>query len=236
MKVRYLIKFTKEADIKFISHLDLMRTLQRIIRRAELPVEYSKGFNPHMNMSIAQPLSVGMYSSGEYMDIELKNLLNEDYILKILNENAPSSIKFIAVKLVPETNNGKKIPQSMALIDAAKYIIKIKYDNTVNLKYEIEELLKEEKWEILKKSKSGEKNINIKEFIKNFKYEIKENGIEIICIIACGSKKNLSSDLLAQFIINNTSYANKNAFIDIKREELYVEKGSEIIPLIDFIK
>ena len=46
--MRYLIKFTKDADIKFVSHLDLMRTIQRIVRRAELPVEYSKGFNPHI--------------------------------------------------------------------------------------------------------------------------------------------------------------------------------------------
>lgn len=71
MKVRYLIKFTKEADIKFVAHLDLMRTIQRIIRRSGLPIEYSKGFNPHMTLSIAQPLSVGVYSEGEYMDIVL---------------------------------------------------------------------------------------------------------------------------------------------------------------------
>ena len=55
MKVRYLIKYTKESEIKFISHLDLMRTIQRVIRRAALPIEYSKGFNPHMTISIAQP-------------------------------------------------------------------------------------------------------------------------------------------------------------------------------------
>ena len=60
--MRYLIKFTKEENIKFIAHLDLMRTIQRIIRRSGLPVEYSKGFNPHMALSIAQPLSVGVYS------------------------------------------------------------------------------------------------------------------------------------------------------------------------------
>ncbi|STB75840.1 radical SAM-linked protein [Clostridium perfringens] len=49
--MRYLIKFTKDADIKFVSHLDLMRTIQRIVRRAELPVEYSKGFNPSYGLS-----------------------------------------------------------------------------------------------------------------------------------------------------------------------------------------
>ena len=48
-----------------------MRTLQKIIKRSELPIEYSKGFNPHMAVSIAQPLSVGVHSNGEYMDVVL---------------------------------------------------------------------------------------------------------------------------------------------------------------------
>ena len=64
LKMRYLIKFTKEDSIKYVSHLELMRTIQRIIRRAELPVQYSQGFNPHIILSIAQPLSVGVYSKG----------------------------------------------------------------------------------------------------------------------------------------------------------------------------
>lgn len=213
-----------------------MRTLQRIIRRANLPAEYSKGFNPHMNMSIAQPLSVGMYSCGEYMDIEISSVLDEAYIVKVLNENAPSGIRFFASKLVPENIEGKKVPQAMALIDAAKYIIKIKYDNTTNLKDEVEALLKQGKWETIKKSKSGEKTVDIKELIKDFQYDIKDNELHISCVIACGSRKNLSSGLLSQFVQENTGFTRKEAFVDIKREELYVEKEKELIPLIDFIK
>ena len=53
--MRYLIKFTKEQNIKFISHLDVLKTIQKNIRRAGLPIEFSQGFNPHMNTSIAQP-------------------------------------------------------------------------------------------------------------------------------------------------------------------------------------
>ena len=88
--MRYLIKFTKEPNIKFISHLDVLRTIQRNIRRADLPIEYSQGFNPHMATSIAQPLSVGVYSSGEYMDMVLTREMNEEEIIKRLNETAPA--------------------------------------------------------------------------------------------------------------------------------------------------
>ena len=95
MKVRYVIKFTKGADIKFIGHLDLMRTIQRIIRRSGLPAEYSKGFNPHMALSIAQPLSVGVYSDGEYLDLVLTEAVGVGEVLEKLNESAPPTIKFL---------------------------------------------------------------------------------------------------------------------------------------------
>ena len=86
MKVRYVIKFTKGENIKFIGHLDLMRTIQRIIKRSGLPVEYSKGFNPHMALSIAQPLSVGVYSDGEYLDLVLTESLGVGEVIEKLNK------------------------------------------------------------------------------------------------------------------------------------------------------
>lgn len=235
MKVRYLIKFTKEKDIKFISHLDLMRTIQRIIRRASLPIEYSKGFNPHMNVSIAQPLSVGMYSSGEYMDAEFAEYVDESYIKDKLNENSPLGIKFLEAVLV-ENKEGKKVSQSAALIDVAKYNVIIKYGDTSVLKEEIDGLLEQNEWQIVKKSKSGEKLVNIKSLIRDFKYDILNNKLVINCTICCGSKKNLSAELLSQFIKNNTSGALKDSFVDIAREELYVEDNSKITPIDEFIK
>lgn len=85
--MRYLIKFTKGDDIKFISHLDLMRTIQRVIRRSRINIEYSKGFNPHMALGIAQPLSVGVSSEGDYLDINLEEDMKEIDVKNILNEN-----------------------------------------------------------------------------------------------------------------------------------------------------
>ena len=64
MKVR--IKFTKEGPMKFVGHLDTMRYFQKAIRRAELPIAFSGGYSPHMIMSFAAPLGVGVTSTGEY--------------------------------------------------------------------------------------------------------------------------------------------------------------------------
>jgi radical SAM-linked protein len=212
-----------------------MRTIQRMMKRSGLPVEYSKGFNPHINMSLAQPLAVGAYSSGDYMDASFETELNEDMIKEKLNDSAPMGIKvFEAVKIKDEEN--KKVFKSMAAIDAAKYYIKIKYFNTETLRRDIEILLKQEKWDIVKKSKSGEGMVNTKPMIKNFSYKIEENILEIETTVSCGSRENLSPELLAKFIQENTKEANIEAFIDIKREEMYAKLKNKLVPLCEYVK
>ncbi len=68
--MRIRVKFTKTGPIRFVGHLDFMRTFQKIIKRSGLLAVYTGGFNPHMVLSFADPLGVGQESTGEYADIE----------------------------------------------------------------------------------------------------------------------------------------------------------------------
>jgi len=231
--VRYLIKFTKESEIKFISHLDLMRTIQRIIRRAKLPIEYSKGFNPHMTVSIAQPLSVGVYSSGEYLDAVLLEEVSENEILKVLNENTVIGIKFLSVTKV-EKKEGTKNVQAMAAIDGAKYIINIKLDEMDAVNFD--SLIKLPQWEILKKTKSGEKEVDIKPLVKEIKHSINENMLTVETVLSSGSRENLSASLLCDFIVSHLNGIKKDAFVDIKRVEIYGLEGKKLISLNEFFQ
>lgn len=234
--MRYAIKFSKESEIKFISHLDLMRTIQRIVRRAKLPVEYSKGFNPHMSLSIAQPLSVGIYSTGEYMDMVFEKELEENEVKNSLNENCPQGIRIIDVVSIPQIENVKRVPQSMALVEAASYSIKIKYNDTDTLDNMLKELLNKAEWNTIKKSKSGEKEVNIKTMIRNFDYKISKDVLNLEVLISTGSRENLSPELLAAYIKNNTEGVNEEAFVDIRRKELYTVHEKKIMPLVDYFK
>lgn len=236
-KVRYVIRFAKEKDIKFISHLDLMRTIHRVIRRAGLPVEYSKGFNPHMNVSIAQPLSVGVYSKGEYLDIVLTEEVAEDLIINKLNNSAPPAIKFLQAIKVPESlPDGKKIPQVAAILEGALYKIKINYDD-VELGYkDIESLLKKEEWTTIKKGKKGEKEVNIKSMVKEFKFNLEGNSIEIEALLACGSKENLSPDLLNSYIKANTRAVKENSFVEVERQEMYTLKEGRYVSIASYFQ
>lgn len=229
--MRYLVKFTKESEIKFISHLDVLRTIQKNIRRAHLDIEYSQGFNPHMTTSIAQPLSVGVYSSGEYMDMVLNSEMDEKEIIDRLNQTSTRGIKFISATAVPYTQGEKKVPQSMALIDAARYTIKVKYTDTSNIENEINKMLQDEVWTITKRSKKGQKEVDIKPLVKEFSFWVKDEYLVINTLISTGSRENLSADLLVTYIKNNTSNANDDAFVDIKREEMYFYRDEKLIPL-----
>ncbi|WP_206406626.1 TIGR03936 family radical SAM-associated protein [Clostridium sp. ATCC 25772] len=233
MKVRYLIKYTKESEIKFISHLDLMRTIQRTIRRADLPIEYSKGFNPHMTISIAQPLSVGVYSSGEYMDVVFKEEMPLEEIVNLLNENAPIGIKFLDAKKVEKEEN-TKCPQAMAIIDEAKYKIKLRTINSEEALEGIKKLNNIKEWNTIKKSKKGEKDVDIRPLIKKISFSKEDNYIVLNSTLACGSRANLSASLLADFIKNHVDAIEKDAFVDIERIDMYALKGKTMLPLNEY--
>ncbi|HEX2946703.1 MAG TPA: TIGR03936 family radical SAM-associated protein [Clostridia bacterium] len=113
------IRFTRGEEVKFISHLDLMKVFERAIRRSGLPMAYSQGFNPHPQMVFGMPLSVGMTSSGEYADFELVSEVEPAIFVQRLNEALPEAIRV--------TSAGVKKAKSniMASIARADYIMEL---------------------------------------------------------------------------------------------------------------
>jgi len=234
LKEQYLIKFSKKDSIKFIGHLDLMRTIQRMIKRSALPVEYSKGFNPHINMSIAQPLAVGIYSCGEYMDVYFESETSEEEIIEKLNKSAPLGIKISRANKVYNVEN-KKIFKSMAAIRAAKYSIQIPYIDTSEIEEHMKDLMNMSVWTTLKRTKKGEKETDIKKLVKCIHYFICDNKLVLDTTICCGSLDNLSPKLLSNYIQNTIEGSDKNSFINIMRKEMYGEIRNKLIPLYEYV-
>lgn len=91
------LKLSKTGRSVYISHLDLMRTMQRAFLRADIPLKYSEGFNPHAQISFALPLSLGMASECELMDFKLKSFMALPEIAFRLNRMLPEGLHVIEV-------------------------------------------------------------------------------------------------------------------------------------------
>ncbi len=113
------IRFSRGEEVKFISHLDLMKVFERAIRRSGLPLAYSQGFNPHPQMVFGMPLSVGMTGSGEYADFELVSEVVPEMFVKRLNEALPEAIRVTAAAAKKTKSN------IMASIAGADYIMEL---------------------------------------------------------------------------------------------------------------
>lgn len=92
------IVFTKKGRMKFISHLDLMRTLMRALRRSDLPVKISEGFNPHLKLSIKRALKLGVESEGEEAKIFLKDFIDPQEFRERLQRQLPEGILILSAK------------------------------------------------------------------------------------------------------------------------------------------
>ena len=98
MSNKLRLRFSKSGRAVYISHLDLMHTMQRAFSRAGLHLKYSEGFNPHPQLSVAMPLSVGTSSECEILDFTLvDDKVAPDQISALLNENLPEGITVSSV-------------------------------------------------------------------------------------------------------------------------------------------
>ncbi len=91
------ILFSKTGRMQFISHLDLCRTMRSALSRAKIPVKYTEGFNPHMKMTFALPLSIGAQSECEFMDLTLTEARNEAWLCQALQAQLPPEMEVKSV-------------------------------------------------------------------------------------------------------------------------------------------
>lgn len=222
---KYRFKFSKTDKMRFIGHLDMLKLFQRAVKRAKLPISYSKGFNPHQIISFASPLPLGMASVGEYSDFRLDVKTECDEIKNALNAVLPEGMEIIEVY---ELNEGSK--NSAALVDAAQYEI-IPDKEIKDLENVIKELLNADTLMIERTSKSKTKEVNIREDI----YKLYcEDGV-IKALIATGSKKNLKPELLTEYIYRHRGLEFDPIMIKTKRIELFAAVKSDGMENFEFV-
>ena len=189
MKVR--IKFSKKGAVKFIGHLDMMRYFQKAVRRAEIDIAYSAGFSPHQIMSFAAPLSVGHTSEGEYFDIEVNSLIDTDDIKKRLNQTMAEGIEILYAAVLDDKDGN-----AMASVAAASYLVSFRENVMLpaHWKQRLLEFYSRETIPVTKKSKRGEREIDLKAGI----YELAVKGESVYMLINASSGDNIKPALVLE--------------------------------------
>lgn len=223
------LKFKKEGDMIYISHLDLQRLLQRACRRAEINVSHSQGFNPHPKMSYGNALALGTESQGEYVDVEIEDDYTPEEMLNRLNSTLPEGIEFIKAKeITPKT------PSLASTIEYGEYIFNIELDKPLSKEYikgKLLDFMSQEEIIITKKNKKGKMvESDIRPMIKTFDIlSLEDDCITLEAIIATGSKANLNTNIFIPKVLEMLELEMDPLDVDILRRDLYVVEDGQLV-------
>lgn len=190
------LRFSKQGRLKYISHLDINRAMSRAFKRAEIPLWYTEGFNPHPYMSFSLPLSLGVESLCESVDIRIVGSITNDEIKNRMNSVLPEGLKVLDV-YDDFYDNGE--------ISYSDYVYKFQFDDNALALEKIKSILDGDEILALKKGKQGRKKVfketNIKSFIDKYNISIRDDIVVLNIRLLAGTDKNLNPSLLFDTII-----------------------------------
>ncbi len=208
--------------MKFVGHLDLMRYFQKAIRRAGLDIAYSAGYHPHMILSFASPLGIGLTGSAEYLDIGLNTPISSKDAIAALNRNAAEGLQVTGFVKIPED----KASQAMTLVAAADYSLRFRRGHEPAEKWEdlLAAFLDQKNIPVQKKTRNSEKEVDIRPMIYHWSLE---SGT-IFFRLAAGSSANLKPDLVMEAFRAQMLHLDPDPLaFEINRCELYADLGKE---------
>ena len=226
MKAR--IKFRKYGALRFIGHLDVMRFFQKVMRRAEIPIAFTGGYSPHMIMSFASPLGIGLTSDGEYFDIELTEAIDSKTAVKRMNEVSIEGIEIISFRKIPDD---KKQTGMTILAGARLSLVSVRKGALPSdWKEQFSKFMSQPEIQVIKQTKRSERMVDIRALIDS--WEIRDE--QIYLLLAAGSSENLKPDLVMETFLKYANISDDVRFF-YHRLEMYADESGngerKLIPL-----
>lgn len=226
------MQFCKTREGRFLSHLDLMHTWERVIRRSQLPLAYSQGFNPHPKINFASACAVGTTSDGEYMDMELTQELPVEQVEEMLQAVMPPAFRVSAMKVV-----SGKAPSLMSIIQRARYVLRLELVEEAaqeQLDAAVERFWQQEEIVIYryKKNSKDKKPVNIRPGVYELELTAEGKNALLHILVQCGNEGNIRPEEVAYGLMA-TGMPMVQHVVRIHRLGLYVldEKGALLSPL-----
>ena len=188
--------FKKMGMSRYVSHLDLMRAMTRSVRRAGVPLWYTEGFNPHPYLTFALPLSLGMESLYESMDMRIEGESTNEEIYELMKGSMPPGIEIVSVEEPLDD------PKTIAY---GEFDLLFDCDDEEALCSLIENLLSKDEIIVQKLGKQGRKkvlkDINLAEHLKSYELSSIRNRVKLTVVFPAGSTTNINPSLLSDEIV-----------------------------------
>ena len=186
------VRFRKTGALQYISHLDLVRMLTKVLIRSGIPLWYSEGFNPHPRISFATPMSIGLQSLYELMDVKIDRAVNTEAVKEALNRNLTEECRVEEVYL-PETR--------FTDIRFSSYVIEIVTAGASAFLAEVlANSLTTPPVVVLKRSKSGEKETDISPMIQTIAASYADGVIRLDALLRVDSEAFLNPEYLITYM------------------------------------
>ena len=215
---KYVLEFSKRGYIKYTSHLDLQRIMKRAFRRAGIELQYSRGYNPHPRMSLAQPLSLSYEADAEWLEIETEEPVSAHRFLTELQKNFPEGIQIVRCGEIKEKKS------LAASVSGAVYTVCFPVPYYREDFPAITKRYLEQKQIIVQKKQKKSKElreVDIREKIRTMTTEEGCRGkLRIRLELDCGSASNLSPELVIRSFLDFTGLSCRRYEIDVTRNGL----------------
>ena len=224
------LEITKGEEIRYISHLDYASAIERTIIRAKLPAAYSEGFNPHMKISFASALAVGVTSQAEYMDIEFKEEVELTEAVKRIMATLPPGILLKRAKYMVGNT-----PALMAIVNLATYNVLVPLTGDAEA---TEESIRKfnEATEVLytRQTPKGRKEIEIKQYMAEpIVVDVQEQVAHLLVDIKITPNGSIKpGEILAALVANFDLPVDRERAL-IHRTGLYVVENDTKVKPID---
>ncbi len=211
------IWFKKAGAARYISHLDLTRCMSRALKLSGLPVWYTEGFNPRIYMTYAMPLSLGIWGERECMDIRLTEDREFSEIVRLLNNHLPADIRVF---------DAAEPLMGFDQIAFAEYTLLLETDAPAALTEKFQKLLEQDEILVLKHSKKGDRELNIKPYFQEMRVELAgEAGLKLFFRLPCSLSGSVNPGLLLEAL---KRYEGEEPYGEIHRNRLLTKDFSEI--------
>ncbi|MDR3562872.1 MAG: TIGR03936 family radical SAM-associated protein [Negativicutes bacterium] len=218
------LEITKGETVRYISHLDYSRTMERALRRAKLPVAYSEGFNPHMKIAFGSALSLGVTSDTEYLDVELKDDMAVADFSAALAGHLPAGIELKAVREIAAGQAAL-----MAVVNLTSYRVTLPLPEELTTAA-VEECVRRfnEALEVLfvKESPKGRRQIDVKEYmVGDVVTTVVPEGIALDMTIRITPGGSVKPSAVLTVLADQFGLAVNQSAALINRTGLYVSDG-----------